>query len=146
MSLARAVVESVESLDRLSQRPTAEIAAWLQLWLKRYWMIAEASGHAVRFTVEVDSVDSMLTSPLKRQYKQAITIADQERWKELDARMGVFVDRFLSKKEIRETRDARFFLFDVGGFGGFYPQTVVDLVANESVPTVKVASERDSGW
>ena len=145
LSLARAVVESVESLDRLSQRPTAEIAAWLQLWLKRYWMIAEASGHAVRFTAEVDSADSMLTSPFNRQYNQPITIADQERWKELDTRMGVFVDRFLSKKEIRETRDARFFLFDVGGFGGFYPQTVVDLVANESVPTVKVASERDSG-
>jgi hypothetical protein len=145
LSLARAVVESVESLDRLSQRPTAEIAAWLQLWLKRYWMIAEASGHTVRFTAEVDSTDMMLTTPLNRRYNQPITISDQERWKELDARMGVFVDRFLSKKEIRETRDARFFLFDVGGFGGFYPQTVVDLVANESVPTVKVASERDSG-
>jgi len=145
LSLARAVVESVESLDRLSQRPTAEIAAWLQLWLKRYWMIAEASGHAVRFAAEVDSTETILTNPFNRKYNQPMTITDQERWKELDARMGVFVDRFLSSKEIKETRDAKFFLFDVGGFGGFYPQTVVDLVANESVPTVKVASERDSG-
>ena len=60
LSLARAVVESVESLDRLSQRPAAEIAAWLQLWLKRYWMIADSSGHVVRFAGETGATDSLL--------------------------------------------------------------------------------------
>lgn len=145
LSLARAVVESVESLDRLSQRPAGEIAAWLQLWLKRYWMIAEASGHAVRFADEVDSNDPSLTNALESQLGASVTVADQKRWKELDTRMGVFVDRFLSKREISETRAATFFLFDVGGFGGFYPQTVVDLRASEAVPTIQVASESDSG-
>jgi len=145
LSLARAAVESVESLDRLSQRPAAEIAAWLQLWLKRYWMIAESSGHPVRFAAETDASDASLVSPFNLQTDKSITIADEQRWKELDTRMGVFVDRFLSKEEILETRDAKFFLFDVGGFGGFYPQTVVDLGATDSVPGVQVASERDSG-
>jgi hypothetical protein len=91
-----------------------------------------------------------LTAPIlannyELQLGTTVTIADQKRWKELDMRMGVFVDRFLSKKEISETREAKFFLFDVGGFGGFYPQTVVDLGASDPVPTVQVASESDSG-
>ncbi len=142
LSLARAVVESVESLNRLSQRPTAEIVAWLQLWLKRYWMIAESSGHIVRFGGETDP---MLLSNYELQLGAKVTITDQKRWKELDTRMGVFVDRFLSKKEISETREAKFFLFDVGGFEGFYPRTVVDLGASDSVPAVQAASESDSG-
>ena len=145
LALARAVVESVESLDRLSQRPAGEIAAWLQLWLKRYWMIAESSGREVRFAAENDATSNILTSPFNAQFDESITITDQERWQELDSRMGVFVDRFLSKQEILETRDAKFFLFDVGGFGGFYPQSVVDLVSTDSVPRIQVASENDSG-
>ena len=145
LALARAVVESVESLDRLSQRPAGEIAAWLQLWLKRYWMIAESSGREVRFAAENDATNNILTSPFNTQFDESITITDQERWQELDSRMGVFVDRFLSKQEILETRDAKFFLFDVGGFGGFYPQSVVDLVSTDSVPRIQVASENDSG-
>jgi hypothetical protein len=145
LSLARAVVESVESLDRLSQRPTAEIAAWLQLWLKRYWMIAESSGHAVWFADERRLSDPVLQDTFELQRGTTVTIAEQKRWKELDTRMGVFVDRFLSKKEIAETREAKFFLFNVGGFGGFYPQTVVDLRESDSVPNVQVASESDSG-
>ena len=145
LSLARAVVESVESLDRLSQRPAAEIAAWLQLWLKRYWMIAESSGHVLRLAGETGSTDSLLLNNDDLQFGVTVTLADQKRWKELDARMGVFVERFLSKKEIAETREAKFFLFDVGGFEGFYPRTVVDLGASDSVPTVQVASESDSG-
>ena len=145
LSLARAVVESVESLDRLSQRPTAEIAAWLQLWLKRYWMIAESSGHIVRFAGETGATDSLVPNNEELQLGATETIPDQKRWKELDARMGVFVERFLSNQEIAETREAKFFLFDVGGFAGFYPRTVVDLGVSDSVPTVEVASESDSG-
>ena len=145
LSLARAVVESVESLDRLSQRPAAEIAAWLQLWLKRYWMIAESSGHAVQFADEMELTDPILPNVRESQLGATVTIANQKRWKELDTRMAVFVDRFLSKKEISETREANFFLFDVGGFGGFYPQAVVDLAASDAGPKVQVASESDSG-
>ncbi len=145
LSLARAVVESVESLDRLSPRPPAEIAAWLQMWLKRYWMIADSSGHVIRFAEDSDSMDPLLMNTFEKQLGATITIADQKRWQELDTRMAVFVERFLSKKEIEETREAKFFLFDVGGFGGFYPQTVVDLRQSDSVPIVQVASESDSG-
>jgi len=145
LSLARAVVESVESLDRLSQRPAVEIAAWLQLWLKRYWMIAESSGHVVQFADEMGTNAPLLANNFELQLGATVTLADRKRWKELDTRMGVFVDRFLSKKEISETREAKFFLFDVGGFGGFYPKTVVDLGVSDSVPTVQVESESDSG-
>ena len=144
LSLARAVVESVESLNRLSQRPAAEIAAWLQLWLKRYWMIAESSGHTVRFTDQLDPKDISVTNVLEAQPITTVALADQKRWKELDTRIGVFVDRFLTKQEISETREAKFFLFDVGGFGGFYPHAVVELGVSDAVPTVEVASEIDS--
>lgn len=145
LSLARSVVESVESLDRLSQRPAAEIAAWLQLWLKRYWMIAESSGHVVRFADELGPTDVILTKTVGNQLGPKVTVADQKRWKELDARIAVFVDRFLNEKMITETREANFFLFDVGGFGGFYPKSVVELGQGDSAPAVQIASESDSG-
>ena len=147
LSLARGVCESVESLDRLSQRPRAEIVAWLQLWIKRYLMIADTCGHRVRFVKDQDQDprESVLTDPVNLWASSAMTAAEQEQWREFDARMGVFVNRFLKESELQEARDAKFFFFDVGGFGGFYPQTIFKQGVKASVPSVKLASEKSSG-
>lgn len=145
LAIARSAVESVESLDRLSQRPGTEIAAWLQLWLKRYRMIAEASGHQVQFGPKLDLTETTLASPSNLKSKDQISSIESLQWQELDARMGVFVARFLSEEEILDARDAKPFLFDVGGFDGFHPQRITHLVGNGSGPTVQVASGGNTG-
>jgi len=144
LSLARSAVESVESLNRLSQRPATEIAAWLQLWLKRYMMIAEASGHQVQLVDNPDGEDTPLASR-EPDFDGQITPVESAQWKDLDARMGVFVARFLSKEEMLEARDAKLFLFNVRGFDGFHPQQVAHVVKTDSGPTVQVASNGNSG-
>lgn len=142
---ARAVVEAVESLDMVAQRPRDEIAAWLRLWRMRYQMIAEAAGHKSDFAAEVDSSDTMMMDPFQLEFSQSGKLQSEERWRELDSRMAVFVQRFLGADQPMVEIASEPFLFSVGGFDGFTPLRTIKLTAADRPRPIQPASANDRG-
>ena len=145
LAQARSVVEAVESLDMVAQRPRDEIAAWLRLWMTRYQMIADASDHRVEFESNVDSTDTMRADPFNLEFAQGLTIEEEAQWQELDSRLSVFNQRFLRGDSDRLVEAAEPFLFGVNGFAGFYPQRMARLSAVSLARPVQPASSSDRG-
>ncbi len=49
LALASAVVDAMDAVEFINQRPRDEVVTWLRLWFTRYEMIAESAGHQTLF-------------------------------------------------------------------------------------------------
>jgi hypothetical protein len=127
IALARSVVEAVEAVEMVDRRPRDEVAAWLELWLTRYRMIAQSAGHLVDLEPQTDVLDDDHT-PLPSRASDAadqLSLPSHLQWRELDSRMGLYADRFLPDiPSARQATSADGFHFGVAEFEGF----VVDRV------------------
>jgi hypothetical protein len=158
LALARSVVEVVEAVDMVAQRPRDEIAAWLKLWLARYQMIAARAGHAVNFESRFESLGQEDSAPPGDVSDAAgrQSSPGHLQWKDLDSRMTFYVDRFLRDDSVDsgspastsgpddpETSDQDTFHFPVADFEGFVPHRVTRLSrASRPRPVQPVSSNR----
>ena len=130
LALAQSVVEAVEAVDTVAERPRDEIAVWFDLWLARYQSIAESAGHIVNF--DADPSDSQ--------------------WSALDARMSLFAQRFSSEDSAPESdhvepgnRYRGALMFGISGFDGFLPERVTKLSAVSRPRAVQPVSSNHQG-
>jgi hypothetical protein len=143
IALARSVVEAVEAVDMVAERPRDEVAAWLETWVNRYRMIAASMGHVVDFESKADPIES---SESPSAYGSASVAAQQLslpshlQWRELDARMAVYANRFAPDRPGQAS-----FLFRVAGFDGFVVDGVARLSAADRPRSVQPVSLNDRG-
>ncbi len=132
VALARSVVQAVEVVDQVAERPRDEVAVWFELWLARYRLIAASTGHLVNFDSETATFESQ--------------------WSVLDARMSPYVKRFSSEVSApgsgktqsgNGNRDG--VIFGVSDFDGFVPERVTKLSAVDRPRAVQPVSSNDQG-
>lgn len=140
IALARAVLESVESVDRVAERPREEFAKWFEPWLARYESIAASMGHIADFDAETATMDSD--------------------WQILDARMSPYVERFASRRidpvSRRTTSDRvapattpsgptyrEAFIFGMSGFDGFRQKSITKLTVADRPPSIQSVATND---
>jgi hypothetical protein len=150
LALAESVLDGMDAVSFIDRRPRDEVAAWLELWFARYRMIAESVGHSVSFESDTDVEFAGPTAlPLvgDSASEDDIRLTHPLRWKQLDARMAAYVDRFLSDSSLRTLGDMSpgMFLFGVSGFRGFHTGFVRELGETQSPPSVLPISQGDQG-
>lgn len=142
IALARSVVEAVEAVDMVAERPRDEVAAWLETWVVRYRMIAQSMGHVVDFESQAEPYQST-ESPSAFDASaaaQRLSLPSHLQWNELDSRMAVYANRFLTDRASQDS-----FLFRVAGFDGYVVDRVARLSAADRPSTVQPVSLNDRG-
>ena len=152
LALAESVVSAVErSIDLLAEHPTGEVAAWLEPWAARYLWLARSDGHRVEWGSLVpvaaededrepgpDESDDGDGETERSASEEDVPESDPS-WEELDGRIGVLVDRFVSEPDqIPAT------LFDGEHFDRFRATEVIRL--GPEVQAVPAVPERPLGW
>lgn len=128
LALAESIVDAVEAVNNVADRPRDDVVAWFGLWLARYRSIAESIGHGVNFDPGPDPGDS--------------------RWAVLDARMAPLVKRFADQDSavaLPGTGSGDAFLFGVSKFDGFVAERVTKLSAANRPRTLQPVSSNDQG-
>jgi hypothetical protein len=148
--LAESVVKSVEAIE--PERPREECAAWLRVWLNRYQLIANSVGREIRFNVITEAAEP---TEIGSDPDQIGTSRDSalESWESLDARMSIYVKRFLPDQlnqprlssEISDLQRTTDFQFAVSDFEGFETKQITVMAAGSRPQLVQPVSSNDRG-
>ncbi len=151
LALAGAVVDAIDAVEFINQRPRDEVVTWLRLWFARYEMIAESAGHETFFIANAESDSSR---PLVMQLRdpavseESLPLPRPLQWEQLDARMATYAERFLTDVPDRSfegelSQDV--FLFGVADFDGFAAGRVSQPSETEPPRAVQPALHSDQG-
>lgn len=130
LALAGSVVDAIDAVGFINQRPRDEVITWLRLWFTRYRMIAESGGHQIMLNSSVSAIETLaaMSSAVDQQgdVEAQSSLAIESQWEALDARMAGYAQQFFADvdEQVIEQSDAGAFLFGVGGFDGFVPGRV----------------------
>jgi hypothetical protein len=152
--LAGAVVDAVDAVEFINQRPRDEVVTWLQLWFARYRMLAESAGHAPDFGMPAEGNETEINaaaSDALADSMEPVLLSGDLRWGDLDARMAVYAKRFLTENpsdmssEPTEELSHDIFLFGVGDFDGFQAGRISNPSRSDPPLGVQLASHGDRG-
>ncbi|MDB4338705.1 hypothetical protein OAA19_01205 [Rubripirellula sp.] len=111
--LAESVVQSVEAVDAVNQRPAEEVRAWLRIWFERYTDLSNAANRQ-KFTLSTESKKSKMGDVAK-------PLRENLSWIDLDQRMADYADRFRieEQSQVGELQLSRQLTFPVQKFAGY---------------------------